>query len=111
MSASSIESTFEKTTRAVAPKLKPRTGRESIALGEVATDLGRIAETKVPAIHTALRCSRRRINEKSRASSARSRDFYQTRRPRSLLPWPYATFHGFRTHQAPAPRAVIMHCS
>ena len=36
---------------------------------------------------------------------------YQTRRPRSLLPWPYATFHGFRTHQAPAPRAVIMHCS
>jgi hypothetical protein len=36
---------------------------------------------------------------------------YQARRPRSLLPWPYATFHGFRTHQAPAPRAVIMHCS
>ena len=36
---------------------------------------------------------------------------YQTRRPRSFLPWPYATFHGFRTHQAPAPRAVIMHCS
>jgi hypothetical protein len=36
---------------------------------------------------------------------------YQALRPRSLLPWPYAAFHGLRTHQAPAPRAVIMHCS
>jgi hypothetical protein len=28
-----------------------------------------------------------------------------------FLPWPYARYHGFCTHQAPAPRAVIMHWS
>ena len=53
---------------------------------------------------SALRAGDQRASpDRQGKSSGRARRPDQPRRPRSLLPWPYATFHGLRTHQAPAP--------